>query len=99
MITVYIPQSNERLAETTANLEDASLDMIEACDRLRTQQNQAIAEYGPGTEEFSQFMAINKENFKACKEGIESIKNSCNEWMGGLKGSFVCDDPRLEYLP
>jgi len=99
MVTVYMPQSNERLEESTAKLEAASLNMIELCDKLRAQQNQVFIEYGPGTEELSYFMSSNSENFKACKEGIESIKSSCKDSIGRPTNSYVCDDPRLEYLP
>ena len=99
MFTVYMPQSNERLDKSTEKLENASLDVIDSCDRLKTRQRQMILEYGSGTEEFSYFMSINRENFKSCDEGIRSIKESCEQWFGGLKESYVCNDPRLEHLP
>lgn len=99
MVTTYIPQNNERLEESTTRLEAASLHMIELCDKLRAQQNQIFIEYGPGTEELSYFMSSNSENFKACKEGIESIKSSCKDSIGRPTNTYVCDDPRLVYLP
>lgn len=87
----FMPISEERVQRATERVDESQFNLIGLCYDLRQIQNRMLDEYGFDSEEFEQFNKNNKDNFDACQEGLERIKQACKE-QPNLKS---CSDPRL----